>query len=860
MKRRILMVLFPLVLGFAGLLFADQIGENLRSKRFHVAILSDQDKVNLQLNRLEQAIRQQWSEQIERILSPGYTEHNPPLSGTPTKEVLEWVFSEISSARKFPCQTNPETGWQVTSTQDFYIRKLGMRIEGDAATVECEIGLSSASRDFKGLKDSFSFVLEGGKWSLIKSENLFGLLSKASEASSQEIGTIDFSSEVLSQTKDDFTSTHLLVPVTLYTDGKTTVPRFNKTESLNLFEVNCMNSPSGIVSDIEICQDGPDFDHEFLFVSDVTSNKIIGFEQDDGVGEFGSQGTGLGQFWGPRGICTIEGYYYFVADMFNDRVICYIYYNQLDEPQFHSEFDLGAGGIFNHPRDVEAKERRPGDLQGKNYIAVADMNNHRIVLSFWWPYFQWALNYGEYGSGEGRFMWPTSVCFGREPDSAWQTNDLYVTDYGNRRLVRLHISSETVVSWGNSYDDFPIGAELTSVEVDNQGLVYVVDRHHAKVYKFAPSADPLGNFTLLGVWGQKGTEDGQLHNPNTLQVAHGRYVYDPQQSGDWFPLTGLGDAFVTESWGDQTGVRRFVIAADVLNLTAYWVPYNESSGEGNFIWWEYDLTDRGTVTEQVLRGAEVCTTYNEGTLNWGSQFGWWPVDGHPHGAYYTIKVTAASIYDPTIVVEKSVDVYVDTLTIHNPVITQGIRCNHDYPLPFFCDGCYECIQTGHYYTLDVQAYDPGGYPLTYEWSCARGWLFDGYSFYKDVITSENHVCYIPPDPEGKGDSDYEKIMVDVKNSIGGETGTSLNPGPYLYPSGTSCLGGDANGDSVVNVGDPTYIMTYLYKGGPPPPDPIERADANSDCIITVGDVVHLVDYLYRLGPPPKCCWLHEWSP
>jgi len=55
-------------------------------------------------------------------------------------------------------------------------------------------------------------------------------------------------------------------------------------------------------------------------------------------------------------------------------------------------------------------------------------------------------------------------------------------------------------------------------------------------------------------------------------------------------------------------------------------------------------------------------------------------------------------------------------------------------------------------------------------------------------------------------------------------------------------------------------MTYLYRGGPPPPDPIERADANSDCIITVGDVVHLVDYLYRLGPPPKCCWLHEWAP
>jgi hypothetical protein len=420
-----------------------------------------------------------------------------------------------------------------------------------------------------------------------------------------------------------------------------------------------------------------------------------------------------------------------------------------------------------------------------------------------------------------------------------------------------------MIHWRGTYQ-FPPDVDLTSVDVDNKGLVYVVDRRNAKVYKLAPSQGGAPwHFSLLGIWGEEGTQDGQLHYPNTLQVAHGRYIPDPQQSGDWLPLTGLGDVFISESWGDQTGVRRFVIAADVLNLAATYKPYNQSTGGGDSIYYGYTLTDQANVTEQIYHGVEWCTTYTPGTLNWGPQGGErcsWSVRGKPHGTYYTVKITASSIYDPTIVVEKSVDVYVDTSVIHDPVITRGIRCNHESPLPFWCEDGYHCIQTGDFYTVDVQAYDPNGYPLTYEWHSAQGYFWDGYWQYREITTSENHGCYIAPPPPALKDDIYEKISVTVTNSIGGQAGTSLNPGPYLYESGTSCLGGDANDDGEVNVGDPTYIMTYLYRGGPPPPDPIERADANNDCVITVGDMVCLIDYLYRSGPPPKCCWLHEWTP
>jgi hypothetical protein len=71
---------------------------------------------------------------------------------------------------------------------------------------------------------------------------------------------------------------------------------------------------------------------------------------------------------------------------------------------------------------------------------------------------------------------------------------------------------------------------------------------------------------------------------------------------------------------------------------------------------------------------------------------------------------------------------------------------------------------------------------------------------------------------------------------------------------TEQLCGDANGDSVINVGDVVYLITYLYRGGSPP-DPLCIADVNNDDIINVGDVVYLVTYLYRGGSPPSqdCC-------
>jgi serine protease AprX len=63
--------------------------------------------------------------------------------------------------------------------------------------------------------------------------------------------------------------------------------------------------------------------------------------------------------------------------------------------------------------------------------------------------------------------------------------------------------------------------------------------------------------------------------------------------------------------------------------------------------------------------------------------------------------------------------------------------------------------------------------------------------------------------------------------------------------------GDANGDGVIGLGDVVYLITYLYKGGPPP-NPLLAGDVNCDGVVALGDVVYLITYQYKNGPAPPC--------
>jgi len=80
------------------------------------------------------------------------------------------------------------------------------------------------------------------------------------------------------------------------------------------------------------------------------------------------------------------------------------------------------------------------------------------------------------------------------------------------------------------------------------------------------------------------------------------------------------------------------------------------------------------------------------------------------------------------------------------------------------------------------------------------------------------------------------------------------------PAGTICVDttwatGDCNGDGLINILDITYLIAYIYQGGPPP-DPLWIADMNGDCVIDDIDI----DWLTNGYPVvPACCELADYS-
>jgi hypothetical protein len=64
--------------------------------------------------------------------------------------------------------------------------------------------------------------------------------------------------------------------------------------------------------------------------------------------------------------------------------------------------------------------------------------------------------------------------------------------------------------------------------------------------------------------------------------------------------------------------------------------------------------------------------------------------------------------------------------------------------------------------------------------------------------------------------------------------------------------GDINNDGqTMDVSDLTYLVAYMFTGGPAPYW-IEAADADASGIIDISDMVAWVDYLFHAGPMPAC--------
>ena len=239
-----------------------------------------------------------------------------------------------------------------------------------------------------------------------------------------------------------------------------------------------------------------------IYVTDLVNNRVQKFDSSGAyLSQFGSYGSGDGQFAYPFGITLDASGNIYVVDVVNRRV------QKFDSSgaylsQFGSE---GSGdGQFSSPTGIA--------LDASGNIFVADTNNHRVQK------FDssggYLSQFGSSGSGDGQFAYPNGITLDA-------SGNIYVADNDNHRVQKFDSSGAYLSQFGSQGSGDGQFAGPRGIALDASGYIYVTDDIN-RVQKFDSSGAYLGQF------GSSGSGDGQFFYPNgiTLDASGNIYVAD----------------------------------------------------------------------------------------------------------------------------------------------------------------------------------------------------------------------------------------------------------------------------------------------------------------------------------------------
>ena len=178
-----------------------------------------------------------------------------------------------------------------------------------------------------------------------------------------------------------------------------------------------------------------------IYVADTGNHRVqVFWENGTFFRQFGSYGSGPGQFSSPEGI-YLDGKAIFVADTGNHRVQVF----RPDGTFFRQFGSYGSGpGEFSSPEGIS------GGYEG---YSVADTGNHRVQGFHGLSSFEYVYQLGSYGSGHGPpTPWGVTGCctgstyFTRQVQLSspggideYHESDLYIADTGNHRVHMLAV-------------------------------------------------------------------------------------------------------------------------------------------------------------------------------------------------------------------------------------------------------------------------------------------------------------------------------------------------------------------------------------------------------------------------------------
>ena len=217
------------------------------------------------------------------------------------------------------------------------------------------------------------------------------------------------------------------------------------------------------------------------------------------VTQWGTPGSGNGEFDGPVGITTDPAGSVFVLDRNHHRIQKFT----VTGTYLAQWGSLGSGN-----GQINSAWQMATDAAGDLY--VADMFNHRIEkFSGTGAYLaQW----GTVGTGDGQFLYPQGVAI----DAA---GDVYVADGANSRIEKFTSTGTFLTKWGTLGSGDGQFNLPTGVATDAAGNVYVADLLNHRIQKFTSAG------VFLAKWGSLGSGNGQFDRPSGIAIDAAGNVY-----------------------------------------------------------------------------------------------------------------------------------------------------------------------------------------------------------------------------------------------------------------------------------------------------------------------------------------------
>ena len=276
------------------------------------------------------------------------------------------------------------------------------------------------------------------------------------------------------------------------------------------------------------------------------------------LGEFGTGGTGTGEFWWPSSLAFDSHDRLYVADEALNRITVF----SITGDVLSTWGEAGAApGQINRPSYIAC--------DGDDNLLIADSGNHRIQK--FTTTGQFIETWGEFGVGDGQFNTPWGIALDRR-------GVIYVSDWGNNRIQKFAsggVFLGQIPHPGTAVPEPDGISHPAGLTVGGHGNIYVADWGNERVRVLSSSGELLD--TLRGesqtpTWADEyflaNPEEGALRLEADLSP-----VVDPPERRDreesanveklfWGPtavkLDSKGNILVVDSCRHRIQVYRWV--------------------------------------------------------------------------------------------------------------------------------------------------------------------------------------------------------------------------------------------------------------------------------------------------------------